>query len=183
MRRRSDSTQKTHPCLIIPLFGPPTARPPAASRRRCGTCCDSEYETDASQQNGALGYWAVSEQVLPAIHHPITPLSHYPAVKPMPPVPVIMPQLGESIAEATVINLLVKVGDKVNADQDVIEVETNKATMNVASPCAGRVDKWLVNLNESYPVGAVLGYLEAGADDAARLGLDVAVAGGQKSGA
>ena len=49
-----------------------------------------------------------------------------------------MPQLGESIAEATVINLLVKVGDKVNADQDVIEVETNKATMNVTSPCAGR---------------------------------------------
>ena len=92
-----------------------------------------------------------------------------------------MPQLGESIAEATVINLLVKVGDKVNADQDVIEVETNKATMNVASPCAGRVDKWLVKLNESYPVGAVLGYLEASADDAARLGLDVQAPARQKT--
>jgi len=91
----------------------------------------------------------------------------------MPQVPVIMPQLGESIAEATVINLLVKVGDNVNADQDVIEVETNKATMNVTSPCAGRVNKWLVNLNESYPVGAVLGYLEVSAEDEARLGLNV----------
>ena len=88
----------------------------------------------------------------------------------MAQVPIIMPQLGESIAEATVIHLLVKVGEEVNADQDVIEVETNKAIMNVTSPCGGRVEKWLVKLNESYPVGAVLGYLEAGADDAARLG-------------
>jgi pyruvate/2-oxoglutarate dehydrogenase complex dihydrolipoamide acyltransferase (E2) component len=90
----------------------------------------------------------------------------------MPQIPIIMPQLGESIAEATVVSLLVKVGDTVKADQDVLEVETNKATMNVASPCRGRVQKLLVQLNESYPVGAVLGYLEASQEDAARLGLD-----------
>jgi pyruvate/2-oxoglutarate dehydrogenase complex dihydrolipoamide acyltransferase (E2) component len=90
----------------------------------------------------------------------------------MTQVPIIMPQLGESIAEATIVNLLVKVGDRVQADQDVLEVETNKATMNVASPCAGRVEKLLVEVNESYPVGAVLGFLEASKEDAARLGLD-----------
>jgi pyruvate/2-oxoglutarate dehydrogenase complex dihydrolipoamide acyltransferase (E2) component len=90
----------------------------------------------------------------------------------MPQIPIIMPQLGESIAEATVISLLVKAGDVVAADQDVLEVETNKATMNVASPCPGRVKKLTVKLNESYPVGAVLGYLEASPEDAARLGLD-----------
>ncbi len=86
-------------------------------------------------------------------------------------IPIIMPQLGESIAEATIVNLLVKVGDQVQTDQDIIEVETNKATMNVAAPCPGRVEKFLVNLNESYAVGAVLGYLEASQEDAARLGL------------
>src|SRR5690242_11052834 len=90
----------------------------------------------------------------------------------MPAIPIIMPQLGESIAEATIVNLLVKIGDQVETDQEIIEVETSKATMNVASPCTGRVEKLLVNLNESYPVGAVLGYLEASAEDAARLGLD-----------
>jgi pyruvate/2-oxoglutarate dehydrogenase complex dihydrolipoamide acyltransferase (E2) component len=90
----------------------------------------------------------------------------------MPSIPIIMPQLGESIAEAAVINLLVKVGDQVKTDQDIIEVETNKATMNVAAPCPGRVEKLLVKLNESYPVGAVLGYLDASQEDAARLGLD-----------
>src|SRR6267378_6036647 len=90
----------------------------------------------------------------------------------MPSIPIIMPQLGESIAEATVVTLLARVGDLVQTDQDIIEVETSKATMNVASPCTGRVEKLMVNLNESYPVGSVLGYLEASAEDAARLGLD-----------
>src|ERR1051326_8654710 len=100
----------------------------------------------------------------------------------MPQVPIIMPQLGESIAEATVINLLANVGDQVNADQDILEVETNKATMNVTSPCPGRLEKWLVKPNESYPVGAALGYLQASLEDAARLGLDVLAAGEPKSG-
>jgi pyruvate/2-oxoglutarate dehydrogenase complex dihydrolipoamide acyltransferase (E2) component len=95
----------------------------------------------------------------------------------MPQIPLIMPQLGESIAEATVVRLLVKQSETVEADQDVIEVETNKATMNVTSPCRGRVAELLVGLDESYPVGAVLGYLEASAEDAARLGLDPEPAG------
>jgi len=38
----------------------------------------------------------------------------------MPSIPIIMPQLGESIAEATVTNLLVQVGDSVRTDQDII---------------------------------------------------------------
>ncbi len=89
----------------------------------------------------------------------------------MPRIPIIMPQLGESIAEATVVNLLVKVGDEVRSDQDVIEVETNKATMNVASPCPGRIESILARLNESYPVGAVLGYVEATSEDEKKFGL------------
>ena len=100
----------------------------------------------------------------------------------MPKVPIIMPQLGESIAEATVINLLANVGDQVNADQDIIEVETNKATMNVTSPCRGRVEKWLVKPNESYPVGAALGYLHASPEEAARLGLDAPAPAEPKAG-
>ena len=77
----------------------------------------------------------------------------------VPQIPIIMPQLGESIAEAAIVSFLVKPGDHVQADQDVVEVETNKATMNVTSPCAGRVEKLVVKLNDSYPVGTVLGYV------------------------
>jgi len=83
-----------------------------------------------------------------------------------------MPQLGESIAEATVINFLVQQGQQVQADQDIIEVETSKATMNITAPCSGKVEDLLVKLNESYPVGAVLGHLEATLEEAVRLGLD-----------
>src|SRR5688500_12879844 len=100
------------------------------------------------------------------------PRANFCASKRMPQIPLICPQLGEAIAVAMVVNLLVKPGDEVHADQDVLEVETNKATMTVTSPCAGRVEKLNVALKESYPVGAVLGYLEASADEARRLGLD-----------
>ena len=92
----------------------------------------------------------------------------------MPSIPIIMPQLGESIAEATIVSFLVQPGDHVEADQDIIEVETNKANMNVASPCRGRIEKFTVQLTESYAVGATLGHIEVSKEDAARLGLDPA---------
>ena len=91
----------------------------------------------------------------------------------MPSIPIIMPQLGESIAEAKVISFLVKPGDAVEADQDLIEVETNKATMTVTSPCRGRIENLTAELGESYAVGAALGRIEATPEELARLGLDV----------
>jgi len=86
-----------------------------------------------------------------------------------------MPQLGESIAEATVVGLPFSVGDQVEGDAEIIEVETNKATMGVTAPASGRLAELLVELSGSYPVGATLGWLEVSEDEAARLGLDVAV--------
>lgn len=91
----------------------------------------------------------------------------------MPQIPIIMPQLGESIAEAVIVSFLVKAGQLVEADQDIIEVETNKATMNVASPSRGKVEKFLATVGESYAVGTVLGYLEVSQEDIERLGLNV----------
>jgi pyruvate/2-oxoglutarate dehydrogenase complex dihydrolipoamide acyltransferase (E2) component len=90
----------------------------------------------------------------------------------MKQLPIIMPQLGESIAEATIVNFLIQPGEVVAANQDVIEVETNKATMNVAAPCGGKVVSLTAKLAESYPVGAVLGYIELSPEEAQRLGLD-----------
>jgi pyruvate/2-oxoglutarate dehydrogenase complex dihydrolipoamide acyltransferase (E2) component len=87
----------------------------------------------------------------------------------MPQVPIIMPQLGESIAEATIVDIKVKPGDEVVDDQEIIDVETNKAVMGVTTPCKGKIDKITVQLKETYPVGAVLGYVEASEADAARF--------------
>src|SRR5437773_11205643 len=87
----------------------------------------------------------------------------------MPQVPIIMPQLGESIAEATIVDIKVKPGDEVADDQEILDVETNKAVMGVTTPCKGKIDKITVQLKETYPVGAVLGYVEASEADAARF--------------
>jgi len=87
----------------------------------------------------------------------------------MPQVPIIMPQLGESIAEATIVEIKVKPGDEVVADQEIIDVETQKAVMGVTTPCKGRIDKITAQLNQTYPIGTVLGYVEASAEDAARF--------------
>ncbi|HMJ88778.1 MAG TPA: biotin/lipoyl-containing protein, partial [Candidatus Acidoferrum sp.] len=90
----------------------------------------------------------------------------------MPRIPIIMPQLGESIAEATILNFLAKAGDTVEADQDVLEVETNKASMNVSSPARGKIEQWMVKKDDSYAVGDVLGYLEVSVEEAARVGFE-----------
>ena len=87
----------------------------------------------------------------------------------MPKVPIIMPQLGESIAEATVVRLTVNVGDQIETDQEVIEVETNKAVMSVTTPCKGLIESITAEVNETYPVGSTLGYIEASIEDAERL--------------
>lgn len=89
----------------------------------------------------------------------------------MPEVPILMPQLGESIAEATIIRLNVAEGDEVVADQEVIEVETNKATMDVTTLCAGVVQRIFVEEGVSYPVGTTLGLLDVTEEEVVRTGM------------
>jgi pyruvate/2-oxoglutarate dehydrogenase complex dihydrolipoamide acyltransferase (E2) component len=85
-----------------------------------------------------------------------------------------MPQLGESIAEATVVRFPFSAGDEVEGDAEILEVETNKATMGVTTPCRGRIAEWAVELSKSYPVGATLGWLEVSEADARQFGVEEA---------
>ena len=73
---------------------------------------------------------------------------------------ISMPQLGESIAEATLLRLKVKAGDKIEMDQEVAEVETSKAVMSITTSYGGVWKEWKAKEGKSYPVGAVLGYVE-----------------------
>lgn len=88
----------------------------------------------------------------------------------MPKVPIIMPQLGESIAEATIIRFSAQVGEAVASDQEIIEVETSKAVMGITTPCDGVIAEFTAEVDQTYPIGTVLGYIEASAEDAERLG-------------
>lgn len=90
----------------------------------------------------------------------------------MPTVPILMPQLGESIAEATVVRLDVAVGDTVRSDQEVIEVETNKAIMSVTTLCNGTVSELRAEEGVSYSVGSLLGLLDVTDEEVARTGVD-----------
>ena len=89
----------------------------------------------------------------------------------MPTVPIFMPQLGESIAEATIVRLLAAVGDTVQPDQDIIEVETNKAVMSVTTLCRGTVTEIRAKEGVSYTVGTVLGLLDVTPEEVARTGV------------
>ncbi|MEX2578714.1 MAG: dihydrolipoamide acetyltransferase family protein [Verrucomicrobiales bacterium] len=89
----------------------------------------------------------------------------------MPRFPILMPQLGESIAEATVREAMIAPGDEVNADQDIFEVETDKAMMQVTTPCSGTIDELIAAVGTSYAVGSTLAFIEATEEEAAKAGL------------
>jgi pyruvate/2-oxoglutarate dehydrogenase complex dihydrolipoamide acyltransferase (E2) component len=90
----------------------------------------------------------------------------------MPSIPILMPQLGESIAEATIVRVLIETGAMVESGQEIFEVETNKAVMSVTAPCAGKVADVTAQVNTSYAVGSTLGALEVSSDDAKDMGID-----------
>ena len=73
---------------------------------------------------------------------------------------ISMPQLGESIAEATLLKLKVQSGDSVTMDQEVAEVETSKSVMSVTTSYGGIWKEWKAKEGKSYPVGTILGYVE-----------------------
>lgn len=91
----------------------------------------------------------------------------------MPLVPILMPQLGESIAEATIMHLLVKPGDIVEADQEVFEVETNKAVTGVTTSCGGTISSISVTEGETVAVGTVMGLIEATQEEIERSGASI----------
>lgn len=82
-----------------------------------------------------------------------------------------MPQLGESIAEATVKEFLVSKNDSVAADQNIFQVETDKAIMEVTTPCGGTIVEIIAEVEESYAVGSTLAYIETSEEDARNAGL------------
>ncbi|MGD8306768.1 MAG: 2-oxo acid dehydrogenase subunit E2, partial [Ignavibacteria bacterium] len=67
-----------------------------------------------------------------------------------------LPELGENIESADVISVLVKVGDHIEKDQSVIEIETDKATIEVPSSLEGKVTEVMVKEGDSIKVGATI---------------------------
>ena len=71
--------------------------------------------------------------------------------------PVIVPTLGESVAEATVAKWLKKVGDPVSTDEVIVELETDKVSVEVTSPNSGYISEIKTEVGETVEVGSQLG--------------------------
>ena len=82
---------------------------------------------------------------------------------------IVVPTLGESVSEATVAQWLKKEGEAVKADEPIVELETDKVTLEVNAPADGVIANITVGEGETVEVGAVLGEMGEGsaANDAA----------------
>ncbi|MCR9238050.1 MAG: 2-oxoglutarate dehydrogenase complex dihydrolipoyllysine-residue succinyltransferase [Alphaproteobacteria bacterium] len=74
-----------------------------------------------------------------------------------------VPTLGESVTEATIGQWYKKVGDAVNADEPLVELETDKVTVEVPAPSSGVLSEIIAQEGETVEVGALLAALDAGA--------------------
>jgi 2-oxoglutarate dehydrogenase E2 component (dihydrolipoamide succinyltransferase) len=81
---------------------------------------------------------------------------------------IVVPTLGESVSSATVARWLKKAGDAVAADEPLVELETDKVTVEVNAPVAGVISAIAADTGAEVLPGAVLGSIEAGAAAAAK---------------
>ena len=77
-------------------------------------------------------------------------------------IPVVMPQLGESVAEGTVIEWLKKEGDRVQKDEAILAISTEKVDAEIPAPAAGVLSQILVKAGEVALVGATLAIIAEG---------------------
>ncbi|WP_434054067.1 MAG: 2-oxoglutarate dehydrogenase complex dihydrolipoyllysine-residue succinyltransferase [Roseibium sp.] len=78
-----------------------------------------------------------------------------------------VPTLGESVSEATIAQWFKKPGDAVNQDEPLVELETDKVTVEVPAPAAGTLESIVVKEGDTVEVGALLGQIAEGAGAAA----------------
>jgi 2-oxoglutarate dehydrogenase E2 component (dihydrolipoamide succinyltransferase) len=82
-------------------------------------------------------------------------------------IDVVMPQMGESIAEGTVSRWIKKVGDKVERDEPLLEISTDKVDAEIPSPAAGTLSEILVQEGQTVPVNSVVARIAGEGDTAA----------------
>ena len=76
------------------------------------------------------------------------------------PTNVIMPQMGESIAEGTITKWMKKVGERVDRDEPLFEISTDKVDAEIPSPAAGVLTQILVKENETVAVNTVVAVVD-----------------------
>ena len=78
---------------------------------------------------------------------------------------ILVPALGESITEATVSKWLKQIGEQVNSDEPLVELETDKVNVEVPSPSDGTLSTIQVKEGDTVKVGSLLGIVEVEKSD------------------
>lgn len=78
----------------------------------------------------------------------------------------ILPDLGEGVHEGQIVRLMVKTGERVREDQPLMEVETDKASVEIPSPFTGTIAQWHVKEGQAVKVGEVMVTIADGAEGA-----------------
>lgn len=76
-------------------------------------------------------------------------------------VEIKVPQMGESVTEGTIARWNKKIGDSVSADELLVEIETDKVTMEVNAPASGVLAEIVANAGDTVEIGALLGIISA----------------------
>jgi pyruvate dehydrogenase E2 component (dihydrolipoamide acetyltransferase) len=81
------------------------------------------------------------------------------------PVNVVMPQMGESVTEGTVVRWIRKVGDNVDRDEPLFEISTDKVDAEIPSPASGTLAAIHVKEGETVPVDALVAVIAQAGED------------------
>jgi len=76
-------------------------------------------------------------------------------------VEMVMPQMGESIAEGTILKWRKGVGDTVTMDEDILEISTDKVDSEIPSPATGKIAEILVKEGQTVAIKTLLAIIEA----------------------
>ena len=82
---------------------------------------------------------------------------------------ILVPSLGESVTEATVSKWLKQVGEKVDSDEPLVELETDKVNVEVPSPLSGTLSSIKVKEGDTVEVGALLGLVQEGKSSSMKI--------------
>lgn len=180
LKKVGDNVQRDEPLLEVSTDKVDTEIPAPAAGTLIAILAQ-EGETvavnTAIAQLGEAGEAAAPAPVVPAaapapLPPPAAPAPSAPAAPAAPSAPVaagaatnvVMPQLGESIAEGTVVRWLKKVGDSIQRDEPLLEVSTDKVDTEIPSPVAGTLLSIVAQEGETVAVNTVIATIgEAGA--------------------
>jgi 2-oxoglutarate dehydrogenase E2 component (dihydrolipoamide succinyltransferase) len=148
-----------------PAAAPPAAAPPAAEATPPSAPAEPQPGELQVESGGAPAPESAPARGNDAASAPAAPPAA-PAAQPGSGqrTPIMMPKMGESVQEGTILRWVKKAGEAVERDEIIAEISTDKVDTEIPSPAAGTLAEIVAQEGETIEVGKVIAYLSSGAD-------------------